>query len=72
MLTSQVVEAIAKETGLSENDVQRVVEAFAGVLRDALTHRGEPVTIRHLGTFRMKPSKEGGDFKELSLTLIPQ
>ena len=68
MLNYEVLAAINQQTGVAEEDVQKVMLAFAGVLKEALTRRGEPVTVRYLGTFKFKQNKEDSESKDLVFT----
>lgn len=72
MLTYQIVEAISKETGLSEKDVDKALMAFVRVLRDGLTQRGERMTIRNLGTFKMIQNVGDEEMRDLIFTPLPE
>lgn len=70
MLTSETIEAISAKTGINQNDVQIVMDGFIDVLKEALHDRGESrVTIRRLGTFKIKDDK-GGETATLIFTSL--
>jgi len=70
MLTFQLVEATAAKSEVAEKDVEKVILALTDVLREALTRKGESVTVRNLGTFKMVPDKEVEGQKHLIFTSL--
>ena len=50
MNKAELVEAIAKETGLSKKDSEAAVKAFVAITTKSLT-KGEPVQLIGFGTF---------------------
>lgn len=57
MRKSDLVSAIAKDTGISSEDVLAVVESFTENVKKAVS-KDDPVTIRGFGTFMPKIRKE--------------
>jgi len=53
----EVVQVVAEKTGMSFKDAKAVVDAFLDALVDNLLKEGR-VSIRGLGTFRVKEGKE--------------
>lgn len=57
MAKREIVQAVAEKTGVSFKDAKAVVDAFLDTLVDTLLKEGR-VSIRGLGTFQVKESKE--------------
>lgn len=53
MTKADIVNQVAKGTGLEKNTVQNVVEAFMESVKDSLT-KGKPVYLRGFGSFVIK------------------
>lgn len=56
----QLVEAIAKETGLTKKDAEAAVKAFTGTVQKALV-KGDKVQLVGFGTFEVseRPARKG-------------
>lgn len=53
MTKADIVNEVAKSTGIEKNQVQAVVEAFMESVKDSLA-QGEPVYLRGFGSFIIK------------------
>ncbi len=53
MTKAEIVNEVAKSTGIEKNQVQAVVEAFMGTVKDSLA-QGDPVYLRGFGSFIIK------------------
>ena len=53
MNKTELIEAIAKETGLKKKDAEAAVGAFIGAIEDALA-KGEKVQLVGFGTFEVR------------------
>ena len=60
MNKTELIEAIAKETGLKKKDAEAAVGAFIGAIEDALA-KGEKVQLVGFGTFEVseRAAREG-------------
>jgi DNA-binding protein HU-beta len=56
MNRSEVIEKIARETGIQKKDATVVVEGFLSVLTESL-EKGEKVDLRGFGTFKVDERK---------------
>ena len=53
MTKAEIVNEVAKSTGIEKNQVQAVVEAFMETVKDSLS-QGNPVYLRGFGSFIIK------------------
>ena len=53
MTKAEIVNEVAKSTGIEKNQVQAVVEAFMETVKDSLS-QGDPVYLRGFGSFIIK------------------
>ena len=53
MTKAEIVNEVAKSTGIEKNQVQAVVEAFMETVKDSLA-QGNPVYLRGFGSFIIK------------------
>ena len=53
MTKAEIVNEVAKSTGIEKNQVQAVVEAFMETVKDSLA-QGDPVYLRGFGSFIIK------------------
>ena len=53
MTKAEIVNEVAKSTGIEKNQVQAVVEAFMETVKDSLA-QGNPVYLRGCGSFIIK------------------
>ena len=53
MTKADIVNEVAKSTGIEKNQVQAVVEAFMEAVKDSLA-QGDPVYLRGFGSFIIK------------------
>jgi DNA-binding protein HU-beta len=53
MTKADIVNEVAKSTGIEKNQVQAVVEAFMETVKDSLA-QGDPVYLRGFGSFIIK------------------
>ena len=58
MNTRELARAIQAQTGIPAYQTQRVISAMHTIIR-AETHRGQPVKLGSIGTFRRKLQKAG-------------
>lgn len=56
MEQSQLIAEVAKETGISEEDVSKILGLFIDTIKEGLS-RGEKVTISGFGTFSLAKRK---------------
>ena len=56
MNKAELIEAIAKESGLTKADSKRALDAFLGAAEKSLK-KGEPVVLIGFGTFKVKQRK---------------
>ena len=57
MTKAEIVQAIAKQTGIDRGNVMAVVEEFMTVIKDTMAN-GENIYLRGFGTFEIKERKE--------------
>lgn len=57
----ELVAAVAKETGMTQTDVNKVIDAMCPVIVKACVEDGEEVNLPTLGKFRQKvnPARKG-------------
>lgn len=57
----ELVAAVAKKTGLTQTDVNKVVDAMSDVIVEACVENGDDVNLPSLGKFRQKvnPARKG-------------
>lgn len=72
MNKSQLVDVVAKNTGLKKKDVEVAVASFVDAIADALV-AGEKVQVSGLGTFEVKTkaSRTGRNPKTQAVISIP-
>lgn len=71
------IAAVAEKAGISKKDACKVVDAFAGVVTEALT-KGEKVSLVGFGTFEVKEraAREGrnpqtGETMQIAASKVP-
>lgn len=57
----ELVAAVAKETGLTQEQVNKVVDSMSSVIATTCVEKGEDVNLPALGKFRQKinPARQG-------------
>ncbi len=58
MIKADLVEIIARETGITKVSAETAVDAIIDTLKEALA-RGERIELRGFGVFEVKPRKRG-------------
>ena len=53
----ELVAAIAQETGLTQTDVNKVIDAMCPIISDECVHNGGEVNLPALGKFKQKVNK---------------
>lgn len=56
MEQNQLISEVAKESGISEEEASKIINAFISTIKEGLT-RGEKVTISGFGTFSLAKRK---------------
>jgi len=56
MEQEELISEVAKESGTSEGETSKIIDAFIGTIKEGLT-RGEKVTIAGFGTFSLAKRK---------------
>ncbi len=56
MEQQELISEVAKESGISEEEVNKIIEAFIETIKEGLS-RGERVTISGFGTFSLAKRK---------------
>jgi DNA-binding protein HU-beta len=72
MNKSELIDAIAEDSGLTKTDIEKVVNSFVNVTRVALKN-GEDVSLVGFGSFFVKDTagRSGRDFKTGAPISIP-
>jgi DNA-binding protein HU-beta len=72
MNKSELIDAIAADSGLTKTDVEKVVNSFVGVTQKALK-KGDDVSLVGFGSFFVKDTagRSGRDFKTGAPISIP-
>lgn len=73
MTKAEIVNSIAKNTGLEKTQVLLVVEEFMSVVKDSVS-KGEPVYLRGFGSFiaKKRAQKAARDIKKQTTVIIPE
>jgi DNA-binding protein HU-beta len=78
MTKSELVEKIAKETGLTKADSERALNAFTNTVKKSLK-KGQPVTLVGFGTFstskrkaRMGRNPQTGESIKIAAATLPK
>ena len=72
MTKAEIVNEVAKATGIEKNQVQTVVEAFMETVKDSIV-KGNPVYLRGFGSFIIKhrAQKAARNITKKSTMVIP-
>ncbi len=72
MTKAEIVNEVAKVTGVEKNTVQAVIEEFMETVKDSLI-KGEPVYLRGFGSFIIKhrAEKAARNIKKNTTIIIP-
>ena len=57
MTKAEIVNEVAKQTGMDKTEIQKVIESFMECIKDSLA-KGEPVYLRGFGSFIIKHRAE--------------
>ena len=73
MTKAEIINKIARETGIDRATVRTIVEAFIKDLKDTMT-QGENVYLRGFGTFKVKKKakKVARNISRNTTTVIPE
>jgi len=73
MTKAEIVNEVAKATGIEKVEVQTVVEAFMETVKDSVI-KGEPVFLRGFGSFIVKhrAQKAARNITEETTMIIPE
>ncbi|HPP66715.1 MAG TPA: HU family DNA-binding protein [bacterium] len=73
MIKKDIVEEIAKETGLSKPLVRMIIEKFISHIRQSLLNK-QRIELRNFGVFKVKQvkAKKGRNLKTGEVIAVPQ
>ena len=57
MTKAEIVNEVAKQTGMDKTEIQKVIESFMECIKDSLA-KGKPVYLRGFGSFIIKHRAE--------------
>lgn len=72
MVKADIIASVAEQTGIMQKEVRVVFEASLNVLKESI-QKGEDITLRGFGTFRIVSRKErhARDIRKNKLITIP-